>query len=105
MDINRTWHLTNSVSNHIVQVCQNETSQAEAVTHYIKEGLLNDEAVIVFARPAQRQAVISKMDGLGLDVQNFKSQGQIKFFDITACLRAGLAKTITASSLSRPSLM
>ena len=81
MDINRTWHLTNSVGNHIVQVCQNETSQAEAVTHYIKEGLLNDEAVIVFARPALRQAVISKMDGLGLDVQNFKSQGQIKFFD------------------------
>ena len=81
MDTNRAWYLTNSAGNHIVQVCQNETSEAEAVTHYIKEGLLNDEAVIVFARPALRQAVISKMDGLGLDVQTFKSQSQIKFFD------------------------
>ena len=81
MDTKRAWHLTNFAGNHIVQVCQNDTSQVAAVTHYIQEGLLNNEAVIVFARPALRQAVISKMDGLGLDVQTFKSQGQIKFFD------------------------
>lgn len=81
MGTKRTWHLTNFAGNHRVQVCQNDISQAEAVTHYIQEGLLNNEAVIVFARPALRRAVMSKMDGLGLDVQTFKSQGQIKFFD------------------------
>lgn len=75
-------NLANSVaSNHVVQVCQNEALQAETVTQYIKEGLLKDEAVIVIARPALRKAVIAKMYALDLDVQAFKSQGQIKFLD------------------------
>lgn len=81
MGTNRTWHLTNPVGSHIVQVCENETFQAEAITHYIKEGLLNNEAVIVIARPALRKTVISKMDALGLDMQALKSKDQIQFFD------------------------
>lgn len=81
MGTNRTWHLTNPVGSHIVQVCQNKTSQAEAVTHYIKEGLLNDEAVVVFAGTVLRKAVRSKMDALGFDVQAFKNNHQIQFFD------------------------
>jgi len=67
--------------NHIVQVCQNETSQAEILTQYVMEGLANGEGIVIIARPALRKAVISKMDALGLDVHAFKSQGQIKFFD------------------------
>ncbi|MBA3756735.1 MAG: MEDS domain-containing protein [Nitrosomonas sp.] len=67
--------------NHIVQICQNQTSQAEILTQYVKEGLANGEGVVIIARPALRKAVISKMDALGLDVHAFKSQGQIKFFD------------------------
>ena len=69
------------IGNHIVQVCQNEISQVETVTQFVKEGLENDEGVVIIARPALRKAVISKLDALGLDVHAFKSQGQIKFFD------------------------
>lgn len=98
MSTNRTWHLTNSAGNHSVQVCQNDTSQAEAVTHYIQKGLLNNEAVVVFARPALRQAVISKMDALGLDVQTFKSQGQIRFFDAEFLLSSFLIEGELESS-------
>lgn len=81
MGTNRTWHLTNPVGSQIVQVCENETFQAEAITHYIKDGLLNNEAVIVIARPALRKTVISKMDALGLDMQALKNKDQIQFFD------------------------
>lgn len=84
MNTNQAWQdvLTNPVAgSHIVQVCQNKASQVEVVTRYIKAGLLNGEAVIIIARPALRKAVITKMDALGLDVQTFKSQGQITFFD------------------------
>lgn len=81
MDTNRIWHLTNPTGNYIAQVCQNETSQAEAVIGYIKEGLLNDESIVVLARPALRKAVISGIDALGFDMQTIRNQGQIKFFD------------------------
>lgn len=74
--------LTNPpTSSHIVQVCHNVTAQAEAVTHYINEGLLSGESVIVIARPVLRKAVMSRMDALGLDLQASKNEGQIKFFD------------------------
>jgi len=81
MSRNRIWYLTNHEGNHKVQVCQDNVSQAEAVTLYIKEGLLNNEGVIVFAKPALRKAVISNLDTQGLDIKTFKEEGQIKFFD------------------------
>lgn len=90
MIINRTYTLANPVGSHIVQVCPNKTSQAEAVAHYIKDGLLNDEAVVVFAGAVLRKAVISKMDALGFDVQTFKNKHQILFFDAEFLLSAFL---------------
>ena len=70
-----------AIPSHIVQVCQNVTAQAEAVTHYINEGLMNGEAVIVIARPVLRKAVILRMEALGLDMQAIRNEGQIKFLD------------------------
>ena len=67
--------------NHIVKVCLNATSQAEILTQYIKEGLLNDEGIIVIARPSLRKTVLSKLDTLGFDSQTIKNQGQVRFFD------------------------
>lgn len=67
--------------NHIVQVCQNQTSQAEILAQYVKEGLANGEGVVIIARPALRKAFISQMNALDLDLHTLKSQGQIKFFD------------------------
>lgn len=67
--------------NHIVQVCKNVTSQAEILTRYIKEGLLNNEGIIVIARPSLRKTVLSKLDALGFDNQTVKNQGQVRFFD------------------------
>ena len=84
MNTNQAWQdvLTNpAAGSHIVQVCQNKALQVEVITRYVKEGLLNDEAVIIIATSALRKAVRAKMDALGLDVHTFKSQGQIKFFD------------------------
>ena len=70
-----------ATDNHIVQVCQNEIVQTEVVAQYIKEGLLKNEAVVVIATPTLRKAVIAEMYALGLDIETFKSEGQIKFFD------------------------
>lgn len=84
MHTNGTWQyiLTNPIAeSHIVQVCQNETFRENIVTNYTKDGLLNDEAVIVVAGPTLRKAVISKLDAQNFDVQNLKNQGQIKFLD------------------------
>ncbi len=67
--------------NHIVQVCQDETSQAEMLTQYVMEGLENSEGIVIIARPALRKAVISKMKEIDLDAQVLKSEGKIKFFD------------------------
>lgn len=79
--VNQGWHLTNCVGNHRVQVYDNEICQEEAVALYVQEGLLNGEAIIVFAKPALRRTIISKIDLLGFDVQAIRSSGQIKFFD------------------------
>ncbi|SFE63802.1 MEDS: MEthanogen/methylotroph, DcmR Sensory domain [Nitrosomonas sp. Nm166] len=79
--MNQTRQLTNSSGNHTVQICLNESSQVDLVTGYIKDGLLNEEAVIVIAKPALRQILKSKMDALCFDGQFLKDQDQIKFFD------------------------
>ncbi len=81
MDIKRTWHLTNTAGNHIVEVCHNDISQAEAVSRFLIEGLRKSEAVVIFAKPSLRKAVIDRMSACGLDVQAIKNEGQIKFFD------------------------
>lgn len=81
MNTSRRWYLKNATGSQIVQPCQSVASQAEKITQYIKEGLHNDEAVIVIAKPAVRKAVIFKLNELGFDVQAIKNQSQIKFFD------------------------
>lgn len=79
--MNQTRHLTNSSGNHTVQICPNEGSQVDLVTRYIKDGLLNGEAVIVIAKPALRKILKSKMDAFSFDGQVLKDRDQIKFFD------------------------
>lgn len=76
------WNLTDSNQNHIVQVCQDDVFQAEAVTRYIQEGLLKDEAVIIYASTSLRQSVIRKLEQLDIEVGNYKRLGQLKFFDV-----------------------
>lgn len=80
------WNLTDSTQNHIVQVCQDDIFQAEAITSYIQEGLLEDEAVIIYAKPSLRKTVIKKLEQLGFDVGNCKRRGQLKFFDVELTL-------------------
>jgi len=81
MNTNYSWNLTNSSGNHIVKVCSDDTLQAEVVTEYIKEGLLNEEAAIIFARTSLRKKVIANLENLGVDVGHYKSIGKLKFFD------------------------
>lgn len=81
MEINKTWQLTNSNGNHIVNVCENDDSQAEKLTNYLLEGLQNNEAVVVIANRLLRKALLSKLNVKGLDVQALKDQGQIKFLE------------------------
>ncbi len=91
MSPNSSWHLTNSNGNHIVKVCPNDTLQAEAVTIYVKDGLLNEEAVIIFARSSLRKTVIANLNKLGIDVDHYKVLGQLKFFEaehILACFHS-----------------
>ncbi len=81
MNANCSWNLTDSSGNHIVKVCSDDTLQAQAVTEYIKEGLLKEEAAIVFARTSLRKKVIANLEDLGIDVGHYKSIGKLKFFD------------------------
>ncbi len=81
MNTDGTEYMTDSAHSHIVQVCQSKTAQAELLTHYIKDGFLSNEAVIVIARPGLRKAVLLKLDALGVDIQSYRKQGQIKLFD------------------------
>jgi hypothetical protein len=73
--------VTVPVHNHMVRICPNTTSQAEVLTRYIKDGLLNNEGIIIIARPPLRRAVLSKLEVLGFDSQAIKNQGQVRFFD------------------------
>lgn len=79
--MNQTRYLTNSSGNHTVQICPNESSQVDLVTRYIKDGLLNGEAVIVIAKQALRKSLKLKMDGISFDGRILQDQDQIKFFD------------------------
>lgn len=76
-----SWNLTNSIGNHIVKICSDDALQLETVTTYVKEGLLNEEAVIVFACTSLRKAVIVNLNNLGIDVDYYKSLEKLKFFD------------------------
>jgi hypothetical protein len=81
MESTRTWHLTSANGNHMVQVCPNDTVQSEVVARYIYEGLMSNEAVIVCARSSLRKIILSKLEEQGLDIIDYKNQGQIKFFE------------------------
>jgi hypothetical protein len=81
MNTNHAECVVMPMHNHIVRICRNITGQAEILTSYIKEGLLNNEGVIVIARPSLRKIVLSKLDALGFDSQLIKNQGQVRFFD------------------------
>lgn len=74
--------LTNPApGNHIVKVCHDAVTRAQAVTYFIEKGLSNEEAVIVIARPELRKAVNALMGRWGLNVPLLKEQGKLKFFD------------------------
>ena len=51
------------------------------IVNCMKVDLLKKEAVIVIATPILRKAVISEIEKLGLNFQEYKSKGQFKFFD------------------------
>lgn len=81
-----------AAGNHIVKVCHDAATRAEAVTYYIEKGLSNEEAVIVIARPELRKAVIALMEMQGLNVPLLKEQGKLKFFDAEFLLSNLLVK-------------
>lgn len=70
-----------AAESHVVQLCPNKSAQAKLLTNYISEGLLNNEAVIVIARPVLRKALWTKLQALGLDMVRYKARGQIKLYD------------------------
>lgn len=84
MQTNNSWQALLAqpeMGNHIVQICQNEIFLVETVTHYIRTGLNNNEAVIVITTPARRKAMIASMGPDGDRILDQKNQGQLRFFD------------------------
>ena len=82
--MNSTRQLTNLSGNQSVQICSNESSQVDLITRYMRDGLLNGEAVIVIAKQALRQILKSKMGAFsfnGLNLQDLQDKDQIRFFD------------------------
>ena len=87
--MNQTKYLINSSGNQTVKICLNESSQVDLVTNYVKDGLLNGEAVIMIAKPELRQILKSKLGAFsfnGQNIQEFQVQGQIKLFDAESVL-------------------
>ena len=78
--MNQTRHLTNSSGNHTIQICPNESSQIDLLTRYIKDGLRNEETIILIAKPALRKALKLKMDAFSFDGETIQNHDQIKFF-------------------------
>lgn len=68
-------------NSHLVQVCENLSSQAEILTEYITEGLTNGEGIVIFARPALRKILAEKMNSKGLNLDDLKNQNRIKILD------------------------
>lgn len=66
---------------HLLKICRDEAMQAEAVAYFIKGGLLDNELVIIIARASLRNAILFHLNAMGLNVQFFKNQGQLKFLD------------------------
>ncbi|MHB1246050.1 MAG: MEDS domain-containing protein [Sulfuriferula sp.] len=84
MQTNNSWQALLAqpeMGNHIVQICQNEIFLVETVTHYVRTGLNNDEAVIVITTPARRKAIIASMEPGEDPILGQKNQGQLRFFD------------------------
>ena len=79
--MNPTRQLINSSGNYTVQICLTENSKVDLVTRFIKEGLLNGEAIIIIAKPALRKALKLKIDELNFDGHPLQEQNQIRFFD------------------------
>lgn len=79
-----TWQetLLNPIAgSHLLKICRDEAMQAEAVAYFIRGGLLNHELVIIIARTSLRNAIISHLNVMEVNVQFFKNQGQLKFLD------------------------
>lgn len=78
---NKAWYLAGSSGKHRVEVCPTDACQVETLVRYLMEGLRDNEAMIVIAKPSLRSTVLSQLAVLGLDVQAIKNHGQIRFFD------------------------
>lgn len=89
MHTNTSWQdlLTQpEAGNHIVQLCQDETFLVDAVTHFIRAGLQNDDASIVIATRAHRLAFMASLERQGYPLRRARSEGKIKFFDAESLL-------------------
>lgn len=67
--------------NHIIKVFRHQSGKIKSITQYITDGLNDNEAVAIIARPFLRKALIDFLVTQGVDVQSCKDQGKIKFFD------------------------
>lgn len=67
--------------NHTVQICPTKNSKVDSVTRYIKEGLINKEAIFIIFEPELRRILKLKMNGVIFDGRLFQDRNQIRFFD------------------------
>lgn len=81
MNTSNASYIAISTPNHVVKVCKNFSSQVDALTNYVHEGIQKKEGIIVIAKPALRKAVFSRLEGLGFNNEMLKVQGQVKYFD------------------------
>lgn len=98
MSEHATWQemlLSPQAKGHFLKICRDEAMQAEAVAYFIKGGLLDNELVIIIARASLRNAIISHLNAMGLNIQFFKNQGQLKFMDAEFLL----SRIVTSDSL------
>src|SRR5690349_8990650 len=81
-EISRRCRLSDPEQRHIVEVCQNEFSEIRSICNYLREGLRNQESIIIFAPALLRKKILTNLRANDCNFEAFKSEGRVVCFDL-----------------------
>lgn len=85
-EISRKWRLSDPEQRHTVEICQDEFSEIRSICDYLKEGLRQEESIIIFAPSLLRKKVLTNLRAEEPNFEVFKSEGRIVCFNLELML-------------------
>lgn len=76
---------------HIAQVCQDEDFLVEALSHFVRTGLIAGDGVVVFATARHWEACVGRLASSGVSPQMAESRGQLAVMDPRIVLSSFMA--------------